>query len=77
MTRDLAIQLDARLIGAVGVFDAIRYYLSNNVSADEYAALSAPLFAAMARTDEMARQLHASFPDIMPRELNSNPRVLR
>ena len=77
MMRDIAVHLNAQIMGGEGMFDALQRYLKNNSCPDEHAALSASLFAAMARADEMAQRLHALFPDVKPRELNSNPQLVR
>lgn len=64
-------------MGAVGLCDALSRYLKNNTLEHEYLAVVPPLQLATATLAGISSRLHTLFPDIVPNELGSNPRILR
>ena len=64
-------------MGAVGIFDALLRYMQRNVSEHEFVVMAPPIHLAMANLAELAARLYALFPEIAPKELGSNPRLLR
>ena len=71
MDKDVALRIDGMLIGVRGCLDGLAYYMKDNVPSDEYATLILLVGSAMADTVELSSRLHATFPDITPKELAS------
>ena len=69
MTRDVALRIDGMLMGAMGHLDGIAHYMKGNLPPEEYKDLVKLIGAAMAETVELSSRLHATFPDIVPKEL--------
>ncbi len=69
MTRDVALRIDGMLTGAIGHFDGIAHYMKSNLPSEVYTELIELIGAAMADTVELSSRLHATFPDIVPKEL--------
>jgi len=73
MTRDVAIRLDALLMGARGTLDMIVAYMKGNLTDAEYEAQLPHLALSMTELIDVSNALHALYPDIVPDELKSGP----
>ncbi len=73
MEKNVALRIDGMLIGARAYLDGVAYYMKQNLTPEDYAALVKPIAAAMAETVEVSAFLHATFPDITPKELTDDP----
>jgi hypothetical protein len=69
MTRDVALRLDALLMGVRGNLDMVAHYMKNNLSDEEYRSYITHIGAAMAETIDISNDLHRIYPDIVPDEL--------
>lgn len=69
MHREIAVQIDGMLIGALGNLDGIAHYVKNNLGAEEYSALVKMIAHSMAALVDLSQSLYADFPDIVPKEL--------
>ncbi len=69
MDKDVALRIDGMLMGARGYLDGVAHYMKENLPPDEYASLIKLIGAAMVETVEFSSRLHATFPDIIPKEL--------
>ncbi len=71
MKRDVALRIDAMLIGVRGNLDMILRYMKNNLSDQEYHESKLNIAKSMAETIFISNRLHELFPDIVPDELRS------
>jgi hypothetical protein len=69
MKRDVALRIDALLMGVRGNLDMIVWYMKNNLSDEEYRESKLHIAKAMAETIFISNRLHESFPDIVPHEM--------
>jgi hypothetical protein len=69
MKRDVALRIDALLMGARGNLDMIVHYMKNNLSEEEYRENKLDIARSMAELIEISNRLHKLFPDIIPDEL--------
>lgn len=72
MERDVALRLDALLMGSRGQLDMIAQYMKNNLAQEEFDRHIQRIGASMAETIEISNALHAAFPDIVPKELRND-----
>lgn len=71
MERDIALRLDSMLLAVCGNLDMITHYMKNNLSDKEYKQFIYNIGNSMAELAEISNALHRSFPDIIPKELQS------
>ncbi|WP_143762914.1 hypothetical protein [Ramlibacter tataouinensis] len=69
MDRDIALRLDALLMGCRGQLDMAAHYMKNNLANEEFDRYVQRVGASMAELIEISNELHAKFPDIVPKEL--------
>jgi hypothetical protein len=69
MDRDVALRVDAMLMGVRASLDAIAHYVKNNASEDEAKTIARLLGSSMAQTILISNALHDQYPDTIPKEL--------
>ena len=69
MDRDIAVRIDGMLMGVRGNLDGIAHYMKNNLSDQEFSNLVLLIGKSMSALVDISTHLHASFPDIVPKEL--------
>jgi hypothetical protein len=69
MKRDVALRLDALLMGVRGSLDMIAHYMKTNLSDEEYRENRPHIARAMTELIEISNKLHQLFPDSVPDEL--------
>jgi hypothetical protein len=69
MERDVALRIDAMLMGVIASLDAIARYMKNNLSDDEARSLLRHVGSTMGQAILISNVLHDAFPDIVPKEL--------
>jgi hypothetical protein len=69
MKRDVALRLDALLMGARGNLDMIAHYMKRNLSDEEYDDNKLNIAKSMAELIDISNKIHKLFPDSVPDEL--------
>jgi hypothetical protein len=69
MDRDVALRLDAMLMGVRASLDAAAHYAKSNVSAQEFEIIARHIGSSMAQTILISNSLHDEHADIIPKEL--------
>ena len=71
MTRDIALRIDAMLIGVRASLDSVAIYLENNLSREDYLKFTEFIGRSMGETVKISNRLYDIFPDIVPAELQT------
>jgi hypothetical protein len=69
MDRDVALRVDAMLMGVRASLDAIAHYVKNNASEDEFKTIARQIGSSMGQTMLISDSLHDQYQDIIPKEL--------
>jgi len=72
MTRDVALRIDALVIGVRSSLSSVADYMQRNVSEEEYKTLVAFVGKSMGETVWLSNRLYEMFPDIVPDELKGS-----
>jgi hypothetical protein len=72
MKRDVALRIDAMLMGVRGNLNMIVHYMKNNLSDEEFRENRLSVARSMGETICISTRLHQLFPDIIPEELQSS-----
>jgi hypothetical protein len=69
MERDIALRIDAMLMGVIASLNAVASYMKNNLSDDEARPLIRYIGSSMGQAILISNVLHDAYPDIVPKEL--------
>jgi hypothetical protein len=69
MDRDVALRIDAILVGVRASLDAVAHYVKNNASEDEFKIIAHHIGASMGQTILVSNMLYERHADIIPEEL--------
>jgi hypothetical protein len=69
MKRDVALRLDALLMGARGNLDMIAHYMKNNLPDEEYRENKLHIAKSMTELIDISNKIHKLYPDTVPDEL--------
>jgi hypothetical protein len=72
MDRDIALRIDAMLMGIRASLDAVAHYTKTNCTEEEARRIIRLIGSSMAETIDISNALHKEHPDIVPRELRQN-----
>jgi hypothetical protein len=69
MDRDVALRVDAMLMGVRASLDAVAHYVKNNSSEDEFKIIAHYIGSSMGQTILITNMLYEQHSDIIPKEL--------
>jgi hypothetical protein len=69
MDRDVALRVDAMLMGVRASLDHITHYVKNNSSEEEFKMIARHIVSSMTQTVLISNSIHDQYQDIISKEL--------